>query len=260
MCQKSRGQPSEIHPISVSRHRVSEPQKRTARNYWMADTRPISWQIGGMCNLYRIKSARAEIASYFAAGDAWASEAEQTESVYPKGIAPIVRIDGGMRSLEAMRWGWPNRVPGKRIDKATGNPVMLEKQVTNVRNLDSPMWRSAIATPERRCLVPFTSFSEYGQQRGEDGKLPLHWFDIPSRPIAAFAGIWRPSEFGPIFAFLTTEPNSLVAPIHPKAMPVVLHDDDHDRWLTGSGDDARALAVPFPAQLMTVSRDEQSTR
>lgn len=204
-----------------------------------------------MCNLYRLRVQRWELADHFGAADAWREEVEQTESVYPKGVAPIVRLDVGARVVEAMRWGWPTRVPGKRTDKA-GKPIMLEKQVTNVRNLSSPMWRNALASPAQRCLVPFTSFSEYGQTRGPDGKLPLHWFGIPSRPVAAFAGIWRPSDQGPIFAFLTTEPNSLVAPIHPKAMPVILHDDDHDRWLTAPIEEALPLAAPYPAQLMAV--------
>lgn len=143
-------------------------------------------------------------------------------------------------------------VPGKRIDKATGKPVMLDKRVTNVRNYTSPFWRSALANPERRCLVPFTAFSEYGQVRGEDGKLPLHWFDVPSRPIVSFAGVWRPVEGGRVFAFLTTTPNPLVAPIHPKAMPVLLHQEDEARWLGADMAEALSLAQPYPSQLMRV--------
>ena len=144
-------------------------------------------------------------------------------------------------------------VRARFIDKATGKPVMLEKRVTNVRNYTSPFWRSALVNPERRCLVPFTAFSEYGQVRGADGKLPLHWFNVPSRPIASFAGVWRPSEKGDVFAFLTCEPNPLVAAIHPKAMPVILNEDDESRWLTCSFDEAIALAQPYPSQLMAVT-------
>lgn len=203
-----------------------------------------------MCNLYRMRGRTAEIADWFGAEPSF--EWTGDRDLYPKALAPVIRLDGGRRVLEGMTWGWPRQVPGKRIDKATGKPVMLSKQVTNVRNLESPMWRSAIANPAQRCLVPFDRFSEYGQVRGPDGKLPLHWFWVLERPISAFAGVWRPSEAGPIFAFLTTEPNSLVAPIHSKAMPVILNDDDHQRWLTSGGDEARALAEPFPAQLMAM--------
>ena len=51
-------------------------------------------------------------------------------------------------------------------------------------------------------------------------------------------------------AFLACELNPLAVPIHPKAMPVILHPDDYDRWL--AGDDADKLAVPFPSQLMSL--------
>lgn len=100
--------------------------------------------------------------------------------------------------------------------------------------------------------MPFTAFSEYGPTRGADGKLPLHLFDVPSRPIVSLAGVWRPAEGGAVFAFLTTDPNPLVAPIHPKAMPVLLHEEDETAWLTAPFDQAILLAQPFPSQLMSV--------
>ncbi|MBB5727536.1 putative SOS response-associated peptidase YedK [Sphingomonas endophytica] len=36
-------------------------------------------------------------------------------------------------------------------------------------------------------------------------------------------------------------------------MPLILHEEDEKRWLTGDLDD---LVAPFPAQLMTVSAPE----
>jgi hypothetical protein len=39
----------------------------------------------------------------------------------------------------------------------------------------SSHWRPWLGV-EHRCVVPATSFSEYGQVRGPDGRLPLHWF------------------------------------------------------------------------------------
>ncbi len=42
-------------------------------------------------------------------------------------------------------------------------------------------------------------------------------------------------------AFLTTEPNSIVAPIHPKAMPVIL-----SIWLNGSANETKALQRRLP--------------
>lgn len=205
-----------------------------------------------MCNRYRMTASRIDMLRRYGVETFEEPQTLPPPELFPKKPAYVIRQHNGVRMVDTMAWGFPTKVAGKRIDKATGKPIMLDKDVTNVRNYTSPFWQTALANPERRCLVPFTAFSEYGQTRGHDAKLPLHWFDVPSQPITSFAGIWRPVEGGAVFAFLTTEPNPLVAPIHPKAMPVLLHADDEDRWLNASMNDALTLAVPFPSQLMIV--------
>ena len=162
--------------------------------------------------------------------------------VWPKREALVARINNGAGRIEAMHWGVPCQVPGKRPG------TKLTKHVTNVRNLTSPFWRSMLATPERRCLVPFSAFAEPKIGSGQEE----HWFSVKDRPVAAFAGIWRPSEEGNVFAFLTCEPNPLVAPLHPKAMPVILSETDHSAWLTGNWANTQALACSYPSQLMDV--------
>lgn len=206
-----------------------------------------------MCNRYRLTAKQADLAARYGIASPYPDDLTiPLPELFPDKPAYVVRKQDGARILDTMSWGFPHKVPGKRVDKATGKPVLLDKKVTNVRNYTSLFWKSALANPERRCLVPFTAFSEYGQTRGEDGKLPLHWFDVPSRPITSFAGIWRPVEGGAVFAFLTTEPNSLVAPIHPKAMPVLLQNEDEERWLSAPIEEAMGLVTLFPAQLMRV--------
>jgi len=142
-----------------------------------------------------------------------------------------------------MTWGVPRTMPGKR----PGSTVT--KHVTNVRNLTSPFWRSMLADPGRRCLVPFSEFAEpkIGQGREE------WWFTVNDAPVSCFAGIWRPSSSGNVYAFLTCAANPLVAPLHPKAMPVILHPEDYETWLTADYAGACALAQPFPSQLMAVA-------
>lgn len=163
--------------------------------------------------------------------------------VYPKRQGLVLRVETGELKADAMMWGVPCQVPGKRPGS------MLTKHVTNVRNLSSPFWRSMLANSERRCLVPFTSFAEpvIGGGRAE------HWFTIRDRPLAAFAGIWRPTEADNAFAFLTCEPNPLVAPLHPKAMPVILPEADYRNWLMGDWEETQTLACPYPSQLMEVA-------
>lgn len=72
-----------------------------------------------------------------------------------------------------------------------------------------------------------------------------NWFRVADRAVA---GLWRPTAVGDAYAFLTCAPNPLVAPLHPKAMPVILAEEDYATWLDGDAEAAAALAVPFPSQ------------
>lgn len=163
--------------------------------------------------------------------------------VWPKQKAIVGLIRNDAPCLVAMRWGVPLTISGKR------QGTTATKHITNVRNLASPFWRSMLAKPAQRCLVPFTRFAEPKPNAGRDEV----WFHLPASPVSAFAGVWRPSDQGNVFAFLTCEPNPLIAPIHPKAMPVIVHPDDYDRWL--AGDDAGNFATPFPSQLMAMDQN-----
>lgn len=160
--------------------------------------------------------------------------------VWPRRQGIVARVANGETRLDSMQWGVPLTMKGKRPG------TTVTKRITNVRNLQSNFWRAMLTTPANRCLIPFTQFAEPKPNAGREEV----WFAVNDAEIAAFAGIWRETEEGAAYAFLTCEPNPLVKPIHPKAMPVILALEDYDRWL--AGDDAEGFQDPFPSQLMGI--------
>jgi putative SOS response-associated peptidase YedK len=116
-----------------------------------------------------------------------------------------------------------------------------------------------------------TRVSRIASQVGKPRKIPT-WFAFgEDRPLFAFSGLWTSwrGVRGPksasvdgdheLFGFLTTEPNAVVAPIHPKAMPVILTTPEEiDLWLEGEVAEALKLQRPLPDQMLSiVARSEK---
>ena len=150
-------------------------------------------------------------------------EKEGVRDIFPDHNANIFISVNNMFVEKKARWGFPPVSVGNR-------------PITNIRNLGSSWWkecnRQYLAKKEYRCVIPFLKFAE-------PPKKPA-WFSIKNRPVSFFAGVWRPwygerllkiSEKSNrvktlrnwnLFAFLTTFPNDIVKPYHPKSMPVIL--------------------------------------
>lgn len=223
-----------------------------------------------MCNLYSQAKGQAAIREAARAMRDLAGNLPAMPGIFPDYEAPIVRTGAdGVRELAMCRWGMPSSSKAI-LDAATKRAAKLEakgqavdfkqllqmepdKGTTNIRNTASRHWAPHL-TPERRCLVPFTSFSEFNRDAGGDV-----WFALDDdRPLAFFAGVWMPDwtgvrkvKTGPetidLFGFLTCEPNAEVKAIHPKAMPVILTDmAELELWMTAAWPQASVLQRPLP--------------
>lgn len=230
-----------------------------------------------MCNLYGMTTNQEAIRHLFGVERDLTGNLPPMPGIFPDYSAPIIRRAGtdGVLELGMARWGMPSSpkaifdAASKRADKLrlknkpVDFPELLrmepDKGTTNVRNTASRHWRPWLET-SHRCLVPFTSFSEFNQSAGGDV-----WFAFgEDRPLSCFAGIWLRNWTGvrkiksgtetiDLFAFLTTDPSEPVASIHPKAMPVILTTaEERKTWLKAPWEDASALQHPLPPDMLRI--------
>lgn len=227
-----------------------------------------------MCNLYSMTTNVEAISRLFAALNSRVGNLPSMPGIFPDYSAPIVRNASDGRAIAMARWGMPSsqsalmEATKKRATKleAKGKPVDFKELLrmepdggtTNIRNVKSKHWTRWLGV-ENRCVVPFTSFSEFNKAEGGD-----IWFALDeTRPLACFAGLWtnwtsvRKVKEGEtnndLFAFLTTEANAEVGAIHPTAMPVILTTPaEVETWMTALPGEALKLQRPLPDGLLRI--------
>lgn len=206
-----------------------------------------------VCNLYNLTTNQQAIRDFARITHDRVGNLEPSLDVYPDRPAPVIRQTPAGREMSLMTWGLPT--PPQFL-KAPDAP---DRGVTNIRNTASPHWRRWLG-PSSRCVIPATAFSEYGAKPDPVTKRKsLHWFALnETRPLFFFAGLWtdwsgtRGSGRSPrtgehrLYAFLTTEPNDVVGRFHPKAMPVILtQEDEIETWLSADWQIASQLQRPL---------------
>lgn len=198
-----------------------------------------------MCNLYRTRSAIAEVAQTFAARPLPFNAAEE---VYPGYPGMVVRADAGERVLQSMAWGFPRH----EVSKKTGKPLK-PRPVNNARDdkLRGPFWRDSFA--KRRCLIPLTAWAE---AEGQAGRMTRTWYSLPEGGLFAVAGIWRPTdEWGDAYSMVMVDGCPQMSDVHDR-MPVILREADYDRWMLGCPDEAIGLVQTWAGELVVDRTDE----
>lgn len=194
-----------------------------------------------MCNRYTQNVNADELMRRFGV-ERVLLDVEPRYNVAPTQTQPVITETEGTRRLEGMRWGL---VPSWAKD------VKIGVQLLNARSetlAEKPAFRNALR--HRRCLVPASGFYEW--QKSLTGKQPFH-VHLPDYAPFAFAGLWeewRQPDGTPLrsYTIVTTEPNTLMAPIHHR-MPVILTPDAEAAWLELPGTDTGALLAllrPYP--------------
>jgi putative SOS response-associated peptidase YedK len=153
----------------------------------------------------------------------------------------IIEHDG-QRHVELMQWGL---IPHWAKDPRIGFQ-MINARAESVA--EKPAYRRPLR--RQRCLVPASGFYEW--QASSAGKVPYYMYRKDDG-LFAFAGlydIWHDAAGQPVqtFTIITTQPNSLVAPIHTR-MPAILSPDTEAIWLDASVHDVTrltALLRPYP--------------
>jgi len=177
---------------------------------------------------------------------------------FPEELAPRYNIaptqsvaavpNDGTRTVGLFHWGL---VPFWANDTSIGSRMINARAETAA---EKPAFRAAYR--RRRCLILADGFYEWQADPASRAKTPMYVRLASGEPFA-FAGlweIWRPDDT-PLLSctILTTEPNSLMAPIHNR-MPVILPRSAYDRWLdpaeVGPGA-LQDLLVPYPSEEMT---------
>lgn len=199
-----------------------------------------------MCNRFLVASER--IADLIAVFDARGQAPSDDLDVRPSDNVPVLARDHirGRYELITTSWGLIPREakeqPRMRIQINARAETLHEKSI----------FREAFRC--RRCIIPATEFFEFDDTS-------RYRVAMKDGSIIAFAGLFEPRRLGGkgvvTSTMITTEPNELIATIHPR-MPAILRREDWETWLDPTFYDLTGLMgmlQPFPSDSMMMIRD-----
>jgi putative SOS response-associated peptidase YedK len=177
-----------------------------------------------MCGRYELTDVK--LASKFRGYEHNFVDLQPNFNVAPTQTMPVATVVNGHKQLELMHWGIPRMIGPDKV-----------KEIINTRadKAFERFWGSTVL--HKRCLVPANGFYEW--KTTSEGKQP-YFIHPTDQDTFAFAGIWsewktKEGEVLRTYSIMTTEPNKVMQDIHNR-MPVILHEEDYDNWLTETDD------------------------
>ena len=220
-----------------------------------------------MCNLYSITTNQAAIRALFRVVNQYVGNLEPMPGVFPDYKAPSsvtapmaanspLRV-GACRRRPRLSWGCHQEAGRKAAgQRQTGRLQGIIPDGARRRHDQHPEREVKALDSVARAGAPMCSPVQQLQRvKAEGGDI---WFALDeNRPLACFAGIWanwtsvRKVKEGEttndLYAFLTTEANTEVFAIHPKAMPAILTTQEEvEIWMTAPAEEALKLQRPLP--------------
>lgn len=160
-------------------------------------------------------------------------------------VPAVIASAAGGNDGTLLRWGlvpfWAHGVA----------PKYSTINATIERLAEAPTYRGPWKRGQR-CILPAAGFYEWQQRPA--GKQP-YFVRVADREVFGFAGLWDRSVApdGTVVhscTIITMPANRLMAEIHNsrQRMPAILREADHESWLHGTPEEARAALIPYPEE------------
>jgi putative SOS response-associated peptidase YedK len=203
-----------------------------------------------MCGRY-VSPGEGDVEREFSIIRRWEPPLEPSYNVAPTQTVPIVRAAGDALEGVTVRWGLiPFFARGVPPKYSTINARV--ETVETAASYRGPWQRG------QRCIQIASGFYEW--HLGDDGRKVPYYIHLADRTVFGFAALWDRSVTSDgtrveSCVHITLPGNTLLRDIHntgsnPYRMPAILRHEDHEAWLRGTTDEARAALVQYPADLM----------
>lgn len=188
-----------------------------------------------MCGRFQLSSTPKDVQKHFNIGSSFTFK--PSYNITPSSYCPIVRLYNEKREVVLCYWGL---IPPWAKDKKI-TPINAKAETIREKSFFRMAYR------KRRCIIPANGFYEW---KGSKGNKQPYYFYPNDSDFFGFAGLWEtwehPDEVIESFTIITTEANSIMAPIHQR-MPVILNKQDYDQWLNT---DEYGLLKPYQSENM----------